>query len=186
MPKVVCTALSSGTGPHLEMLQRAGFEVIEAPRNIDIFKAENLLPVVRDCVAVIAGSEPWTAQMLAECPKLRVLARTGVGYDAIDLAACDKNRVVVATTPGVNHHAVAEHTIALMMGVARLFPSRDQFVRACTWKRFSAPRVMGRTIGLVGLGRIVRAVVTRAVGLGMRVVAYEPFPNREFCEQWNV
>ena len=187
MPQVVCTtALSSSTGPHVELLQKAGFAVVDAPRNVDLFKAENLLPAVRHCVAVIAGSEPWTESMLAECPQLRVLARTGVGYDAIDMTACDKHRVVVATTPGVNHHAVAEHTIAMLMGVARHFPSRDQFVRACTWKRASSPRIMGRTIGIVGLGRIGRAVATRATGLGLRVVAYEPFPQREFCEQWNV
>jgi phosphoglycerate dehydrogenase-like enzyme len=168
------------------MLQKAGFEVVEAPRDIDLYKAENLISAVRDSVAVVAGSEPWTDAILAACPKLRVLARTGVGYDAIDMAACDKRRVIVATTPGVNHHAVAEHTFALLLGVARLFPSRDQFVRACTWKRFSSPRVMGRTIGIVGLGRIGRAVATRAVGLGLNVIAYEPFPQREFCEQWKI
>jgi D-3-phosphoglycerate dehydrogenase / 2-oxoglutarate reductase len=186
MPKVICTALSSGTGPHVEMLQKRGFEVVEAPRNIDLYQAENLIATAKDCVACVAGSEPWTDAVLAACPKLRVLARTGVGYDAIDMAACDRRRVVVATTPGVNHHAVAEHTMALLFGVARLFPSRDQFVRACTWNRFSGPRVMGSTLGLVGLGRIGRAVATRAVGVGLKVVAYEPFPNREFCEQWNI
>jgi phosphoglycerate dehydrogenase-like enzyme len=115
-----------------------------------------------------------------------VLARTGVGFDAIDLAACDKHRVVVATTPGVNHHAVAEHTFALLFGVARGFPLRDQYVRACTWKRFSTPRIIGSTLGIVGLGRIGRAVATRAVGLGMKVVAYDPYPNREFVEQWGI
>ncbi len=186
MPKVVCTALSSGSGPHFDILQKAGFEVVEVRRDVDIYQAANLLPAVRDCVAVIAGSEPWTEELLAGCPQLRVIARTGVGFDAVDVAACNKRRVVVATTPGVNHHAVAEHTIALLMGVARLFPSRDHFVRTCDWQRFSSPRVMGRTIGIVGLGRIGRAVATRAVGLGMRVVAYEPYPQREFCEQWNV
>src|SRR5262249_50269544 len=123
---------------------------------------------------------------LDECPKLRVLTRTGVGYDAIDLSACDQRRVVVATTPGVNHHSVAEHTIAMLLGVARLFPSRDKFVRECTWKRFSSPRIMGRTLGLVGLGLIGRAVATRAVGLGLRVVAFDPFPHHEFCAHWNV
>lgn len=186
MPKVLCTSLLSGTGPHVEMLQKAGFEVVEAPRDLDLYQAENLISVAHDCVAVVAGSEPWTAAVIDACPKLRVLARTGVGYDAVDLLHCDKRRVVVATTPGVNHHAVAEHTLAMLFGIARLFPSRDHYVRDCTWRRFSAPRVMGRTIGIVGLGRIGRAVATRAVGVGMKVVAYEPFPNREFCEQWNV
>ena len=186
MPKVVCTALSAGEGPHFDILSKAGFEIIEAPLGVDLYEPANLLPVVRDCVAVVAGSEPWPESLIAACPKLRVLARTGVGFDAIDVPACDRHRVVVATTPGVNHHAVAEHTFALLLGVARGFPARDQYVRACTWKRSSTPRVMGRTLGIVGLGRIGRAVATRAVGLGMKVLAYEPFPQREFCEQWGI
>lgn len=184
--KVVCTALSTEHGPHFDILQKAGFEIVQAPRDVNLYDAANLIAATHDCVAVMAGSEPWSASTLAACPKLRVLARSGVGYDAIDLAACDKQRVLIATTPGVNHHAVAEHTFALLLGVARQFPARDQYVRACTWKRSSTPRVMGRTMGIVGLGRIGRAVATRAVGLGMKVVAYEPYPQKEFCEQWNI
>jgi D-3-phosphoglycerate dehydrogenase len=186
MAKVVCTALSTDQGPHVAMLAKEGFDVVDAPRDVNLYEPAQLLPYVRDCVAVVAGSEPWTEKLIAACPKLRVLARTGVGFDAIDVAACDRHRVVIATTPGVNHHAVAEHAFALLLGVARGFPARDQHVRACTWLRASTPRVMGRTLGIVGLGRIGRAVATRAVGLGMKVIAYEPVPQHEFCEQWNI
>ncbi len=186
MQRVVCTALSTDGGPHVEMLSKAGFDIVDAPRDVNLYDPVKLLPYVKDCVAVVAGSEPWPESLIAACPKLRVLARTGVGFDAIDVPACDRHRVLVATTPGVNHHAVAEHTFAMLLGVARGFPARDQHVRAATWLRFSSPRVMGRTLGIVGLGRIGRAVATRAVGLGMKVVAYEPYPQREFCEQWGV
>lgn len=186
MPTVVCTSLSAEEGPHNSILSAGGFQVVHPPANVNLYDPGQLLPLVRDCVAVVAGSEPWPESLIAACPKLRVLSRTGVGFDAIDLAACDRHRVIVATTPGVNHHAVAEHTFALLLGVARGFPIRDQFVRACTWKRFSTPRVMGSTIGIVGLGRIGRAVATRAVGLGMKVVGFDPFPPREFAEQWGV
>ena len=186
MPTVVCTALSTDEGPHIPILTAGGFDVVIPPKNVNLYDPVSLLPVVRDCVAVVAGSEPWPESLLAACPKLRVLSRTGVGYDAIDLPACDRHRVVVATTPGVNHHAVAEHTFALLFGVSRGFPSRDQYVRACAWKRVSTPRVMGTTLGIVGLGRIGRAVATRAVGLGMKVVAFDPYPNREFVEQWGI
>lgn len=186
MQKVICTALSTESGPHVEMLTNAGFHIEDAPRDVNLYDPEKLLPIVKDCVAVVAGSEPWPESLIAACPKLRVLARTGVGFDAIDVPACDRHRVIVATTPGVNHHAVAEHTFALLLGVARGFPSRDQHVRACTWLRFSTPRVMGRTLGIVGLGRIGRAVATRGVGLGMKVIAYDPYPQKEFCEQWGI
>ena len=186
MPTVVCTSLNSEEGPHLAVLKAGGFDVVQPPSGVNLYDPAKLLPIVRDCEAVVAGSEPWPEDLLAACPKLRVLSRTGVGFDAIDMSACDRHRVVVATTPGVNHHAVAEHTFALLFGVGRGFPSRDQYVRACTWKRVSTPRIIGTTLGIVGLGRIGRAVATRAVGLGMKVIAFDPYPNREFVEQWGI
>jgi phosphoglycerate dehydrogenase-like enzyme len=186
MPNVLCTALNTDVGPHLELLESAGFTCLHPPAGCNLYHANTLLEVARDCEAVIAGSEPWPRWVIEGLPKLRVLSRTGVGFDAIDLAACDDRRVVVATTPGVNHHAVAEHTLALLLGIARGFPLRDQQVRAGEWKRVSTPRVMGRTLGIVGLGRIGRAVATRARGLGLHVLAYDPQPSVEFAEQWQV
>lgn len=186
MPKVALTALNTNEGPHIKILHDAGFETVPTPRGVSLYDIANLLPMVRDCVAVVTGSEPWPEHVLAACPKLRVLSRTGVGFDAIDMAAADRHRVIVATTPGVNHHAVAEHTISLLFGVGRNFPQQDQQVRKCAWVRPATPRIMGRTLGLVGLGRIGQATATRAVGLGMKVVAYEPYPNREFIEKWGI
>lgn len=186
MPNVLCTALNTDTGPHLPLLEAAGFTCLHPPPGRNLYDAQVLFEVAQNCEAVMAGSEPWPRWVIEGLPRLRVLSRTGVGFDAIDLAACDDCRVVVATTPGVNHHAVAEHTIAMLMGVARGFPARDQQVRAGSWKRVSTPRIMGRTLGLVGLGRIGRAVATRARGLGLQVIAYDCQPAVEFAEQWNV
>lgn len=186
MPRVICTSLNSEVGPHVEMLQNAGFEVSSIRRDVNVYNNDNLIEQVRDADAIVAGSEPYTPKVIAALPKLRVIARTGVGFDAVDLKSCDEQRIVVATTPGVNHHAVAEHTIAMLMALARGFPLIDRQVRAGKWVRVARPRVMGRTIGVVGLGRIGQAVVTRAVGLGMKVLGFEPYPNREFCEKWGV
>ncbi len=186
MPRVLCTSLNAPVGPHVDLLTAAGYEVVSPPDYQALARPEVLIEQARGCCGVVAGSEPWPRAVLEALPELRVLARTGVGYDAIDMAACDDLRIVVATTPGVNHHAVAEHTLALLYGVARGFPSRDQFVRAAAWKRFSTPRVMGCTLGIVGLGRIGRAVATRAAGLGLKLLAYDPYPPSEFAEQWSV
>jgi phosphoglycerate dehydrogenase-like enzyme len=186
MPKVLCYTLNSEAGPHIDILGSNGFELVHRPPAVNRFDQDALISFLSDCSAVIAGSEPYTARVIESAPRLRVIARTGVGYDAVDLAACDRMGVAVTITPGVNHHAVAEHTIALLMAVARGFPELDRMVREHRWKRIPRPRVMGRTLGLIGLGRIGRAVATRAVGLGMKVVACEPFPDRAFVEQWNV
>ncbi|MDP7277851.1 MAG: NAD(P)-dependent oxidoreductase, partial [Planctomycetaceae bacterium] len=79
-----------------------------------------------------------------------------------------------------------EHTIALLMGVARGFPELHTRVKEARWSRRPYPRVMGSTLGIVGLGRIGRAVATRAVGLGMKILAFEPFPDMEFVESCQV
>src|SRR3972149_3415022 len=168
------------------MLRAAGFEVAVVPRQIDLSVAENLSAQLKGVSAVIAGSEPYTRTVVESAAQLRVISRTGVGFDAIDLAACDERQVVVATTPGVNHHAVAEHTMALVFGVARGFPETDRRVREGRWKRVMRPRVMGSTLGIVGFGRIGRAVALRAVGVGMKVLAYDPFPHGELAETLRV
>lgn len=183
---VLVTSLLGDAGPHFELLKNAGFETVVVDRKLNLNVEENMLLALQNADACIAGAEPITARVIAACPRLRVIARTGVGFDAIHLPTCDQQQVVVATTPGVNHHAVAEHTIAMLMSLARNLPQRDREVRQGIWEKIPTPRVMGRTLGLVGLGRIGRAVVTRARGLGLNVLAFDPFPNREFAEQWQV
>ncbi len=186
MPRVLCTALATQTGPHFPLLQEAGFEVDAVPIDQSVYEPAALLKWVKGYDAIIAGSEPWPRSVIEAVPEVRVLSRTGVGFDAIDMAACDDHGVIVATTPGVNHHAVAEHTMALLFGCGRGFPKRDAVVRSGTWERFSTPRIMGQTLGIVGLGRIGRAVATRAAGVGMKLLAYDPHPPTEFADQWNV
>ncbi|MGH9173998.1 MAG: phosphoglycerate dehydrogenase, partial [Vicinamibacterales bacterium] len=186
MLKVMCTSLNAEEGPHHAIFRDAGFEVSCAPRSVNLFDEDNLIHLLTDCVGVLAGSEPYSRRVIESLPRLRAIARTGVGFDAIDLEACDEHRVVVTTTPGVNHHSVAEHTIALLMGLARGFPETDRQVREGRWKRIARPRVMGRTLGIVGLGRIGRAVAIRAAGLGMKLIAYEPAALREFVEWWQI
>ncbi len=185
-PRVKCCSLNSDEGPHFPLLEEAGFEVLPGNRTVNFWKADNLIRELDGCVAVFAGSEPYSAGVIERLPDLRVIARTGVGYDAVDLAAADRQQVVVTTTPGVNHHAVAEHTIALLMGVARGFPDLDQRVRTGRWQRIATPRVMGSTLGIVGLGRIGQAVTTRAAGIGMHVIACDPYANQDFVKQWNI
>lgn len=185
-PRVKCCALNSDEGPHFEILGSAGFAVEPGNRSVNFWDADVLVNELSGCVAVVAGSEPYTADVVERLPELRVIARTGVGFDAIDLRACDARGIVVTTTPGVNHHSVAEHTIALLMGVARGFPDFDQRVRTGRWLRIAYHRVMGSTIGIVGLGRIGQAVATRAIGLGMQVIAHDPYANQQFVAEHSI
>ncbi len=107
MQKVLCTALNAENGPHFQKLKEAGFECHVVPRDVDLWDEVNLGRELQGYCGVIAGSEPFTPAALEAAKDLRVISRAGVGFDAVDLPTCDRLGIVVATTPGVNHHAVA-------------------------------------------------------------------------------
>ncbi|MEQ8633579.1 phosphoglycerate dehydrogenase [Gimesia maris] len=183
MPRVICTAKMCEFGPHFEILQAAGFEVDTVPTEVDLRKEPHrVVEQVQGYDAVLAGAEIYSREVLEQLPDLKVISRYGVGFDAVDLAAADAQNIVVTITPGVNHHSVAEQAFALLMGIARMTRTQDRAVRSGEWERELTPRVWGSTIGIVGLGRIGQAVATRAIGMGMHVLAYDPFPNEEFAK----
>lgn len=185
-PKVRICALDSNAGPHISLLESAGFDVLPGHRQVSGWTEDEVQRTISGCNAVIAGAEPYTAAVLEATPGLRVIARTGVGFDAVDVAACDRLEIVLVTTPGVNHDSVAEMAIAMILAIGRGFPMLDMKVRRGDWRRSFLPRAQGNTLGVVGLGRIGRALVWRAVGVGMKVIACEPCPDPAFCKQYNI
>jgi phosphoglycerate dehydrogenase-like enzyme len=147
---------------------------------------EELLTALDGIEAVVAGSEPYTAHVLAAHPQLRVIGRVGVGYDAVDVPAATARGVVVTIAPGTNHGSVAEHTFALMLGFTRYLPARHNSVATGGWPRFISTPLRSKTLGLAGLGRIGKAVALRAMAFEMRVIAYDPFPDTAFCSAHNI
>ena len=104
--------------PYLQIIQDAGLEPV-FPRRGSQLAEEELLADLPGCEASVAGSEPYTARVLAACPGLRVIARVGVGYDAVDVAAATARGIAVTIAPGTNQGAVAEHTFGLILGLAK-------------------------------------------------------------------
>src|SRR6202142_2843216 len=115
--------------------------------------------------------------VLEKAPKLRVIGRAGVGVDNVDLAAATEAGVLVMNTPGGNAVSVAEHTLALMLAMARSIPQANASTKAGKWekKKFLGNELRGKTLGVVGLGSIGREVVLRARAFAMRVVAHDPY-----------
>jgi phosphoglycerate dehydrogenase-like enzyme len=167
------------------LLEEAGFEILEPPGG-ETLTREELHRYLPDCVASVAGGEALTADVLAHAPLLRVIARTGVGFDAVDLSACDRQGIVVTITPGVNQDAVAEQGFALLLAVVKRVPWNDRDVRAGGWDRTLVPPIRGMRLGLVGLGRIGRAMVPRAKAFAMDVVACDPIADSCVFEQCGV
>lgn len=160
-------------------LREAGLAVHYAPA-IEAF-AE---PAAVD--AVIAGTEPIPAASLALAERLSILVRTGVGYDNVDVAAATERGIAVCVTPGANRLSVAELVIGLIFNCAREISRNAVSVRDGRWDRRSGTEISGATLGVIGLGSIGKTVAELALGLGMRVLAFDPFLDREFLDRTGV
>ena len=173
-------------GPHVDMLKEAGFDIrytkgLDFPRGHAGDQAS--IEQLRGVAAVLAWGERYTAAVLAASPELRIIARIGVGLDSVDVSAATERGIAVTVTPTANHEAVAEHAMALLFAVAKSIPQDDKATRAGEWPIELHQPIRGKTLGIVGLGRIGRAAAVRALGMGMKVIAAEMYPDRAFVEQ---
>lgn len=158
----------------LEPLRGAGFAVEKRTG----LKGGELLDAVCGCAGLIVRSETKvTAELLGSAESLRVVGRAGVGVDNIDVEAATGRGVVVMNAPDGNTLTTAEHTMAMLMALARRIPQGHQSLKGGKWerKKFVGVELRGKVLGVVGLGRIGRVVASRARGFEMRVVAFDPF-----------
>jgi D-3-phosphoglycerate dehydrogenase len=167
------------------VLQEAGFELVYPKLGHQMVESE-LARFVPGCKASVAGSEPYTRAILKANPQLKVIARVGVGYDAVDVEAATECGVAVCIAPGTNQDSVAEHTMLLILGCARTIITQHNGVVAGKWPRNANVPIRGQTLGIVGLGRIGKAVALRGIAFGMRVVAHEPFPDAAFVAKHGI
>src|SRR5437763_122120 len=158
----------------LNPLRAAGF-VVEKKTGL---APDELLEAVRDCEGLVVRSETKVTPVLMDAAKgLRVIGRAGVGVDNIDVPAATARGLVVMNAPDGNTITTAEHTIALLVSLARRVPQANDSLREGRWerKRFIGVELQGKTLGIVGLGRIGRTVAARARAFGMNIVACDPF-----------
>ncbi|HOX03271.1 MAG TPA: phosphoglycerate dehydrogenase [Candidatus Paceibacterota bacterium] len=149
---------------------------------------EELLPLVRDMSALVIRSETQVTRRVIEvCKNLRVVGRAGVGVDNVDVEAATQNGVVVMNTPGGNTISTAELTFSMLMSLARKIPQANQSIKNGEWNRkaFQGTELNGKTLGIIGLGRIGTEVAKRAQAFGMTVLAHDPYlsPSRAKSSQ---
>jgi phosphoglycerate dehydrogenase-like enzyme len=187
MPRVLVTppVLQRNAGPYYEVLKAAQFDVVYPTGDAEFGKPEALIKQLEGVDAVLCSVEPYTRTVL-EQSKLRCVARVGVGYDSVDVPAATDCKIPVVITPGTNENSVAEQAFSLIFSVFRDVAVRDAEIRAGGWRRNTVRRLAGNVLGLVGLGRIGKAMVPRAYGLGLSVIAFDPYADKEFAAKNNV
>ncbi|WP_309131310.1 phosphoglycerate dehydrogenase [Brevibacterium sp.] len=144
---------------------------------------QELIDALTGAEAAIVGLDTVDAEVFAACPELKVVAKHGAGVDNIDLDAAAASGVTVVNTPGANADSVADLTFGLLIMGARRIREAEDSLRAGRWEVFFGTELTGKQLGILGFGRIGRAVARRAAGFGMRIAAYDPFvPDHAIAE----
>lgn len=173
--------------PCRDILEAAGHEVVFPPVGMNTLERSQIDRLLQETRAegMLAGTDPLDRGVL-ERSNLKVVARQGVGYDSIDITAATELGIAVTITPGTLEASVAEQTLALMLAVSRGVIDRDAQVRAGDWSRVALPRMAGKTFGIIGVGRIGRAVIQRIVAMEMSVIAFDPQLTAEAAQALGV
>ncbi len=162
--------------------EQSGWEVVESnPKEY----AQHLA----DCDALIVRSAIRVSRaVLAQAPNLKIIGRAGVGVENIDVDAATAAGVLVMTTPGGNAVSVAEHSLALLLSLARSIPQANNSMKTGLWekKKFVGTELRSKALGIIGLGSVGRQVARRARAFQMRVIAYDPFVSTEIAKTCDV
>ena len=188
MKKVAILARNFTDEASRRLLTEAGFEIIGS-KDMDLgigAGGEVLLPYLRDADAVIAGLESYPAELLAECPQLKLISRRGLGYDSIDLEACRRQGIALVRTVGQVEGAVAEHLMALLLHFARSIERENREMHQGIWNRKMSMGAKNRTLGLVGFGGIGKELARRAKAFDMHVIYTCRHPQAEWEAEYGV
>jgi D-3-phosphoglycerate dehydrogenase / 2-oxoglutarate reductase len=168
-------------------LAKEGLEVLSAQADVDVktgLKPEELKAIIGDYEALVVRSETKaTAEIIQAGKKLQVIARAGVGLDNIDVEAATRQGVVVVNAPTGNTFAATEHSMALMLALARHVPQANAKLKEGIWQRkdYMGVELRGKTLGIVGLGNVGSEVARRAQAFGMRLIGYDPFVSADYA-----
>ena len=175
------TSFQDTPGSHHDLLASRGYEIV---RERGPLPEARMLELAGDFDAILCGDDDITRTVLEKSlPRLKVLAKYGIGLDKIDLASATALKIPVTFCPGVNHTTVAEHTFALLLALCRNLVEEANYVRAGQWKRITGHELHGKSIGIIGLGRIGKEVAKRSVAFGMTVFGYGNHWDESFASE---
>lgn len=165
----------------LDLLAANGIEVVRGSR--PSMSAAEIAAEIPGFDALVVGNDPVDAGVLAAGDRLRLVHMHGTGLDAIDIPAATARGVLVANAPGANRNAVAELTVALMLVAARSIDRHIDVLRSGRWERTPGREISGKTVGILGLGRIGQRIVELLSGFGVHTVAFDVAPDRDWAAQ---
>ena len=175
-----------------EPLSDRGIELLRVDFQVDVrpeLAKEGLVPEIGAYDALIVRSQTQvTSEVLEAAENLKVVARAGIGLDNVDVEACTRKGVLVVNAPQSNIVSAAEHSIALLLAQARNIPQANRALKSGEWarERYQGVELQGKTLGVIGLGRVGAMVSSRALAFGMRVIAYDPYVSRERAREMGV
>ena len=173
------TSFQDTPGPHHQILEDAGFEMI---RERGPLPEKRMLDLVGDIDAFLCGDDEITSKVIDRAlPRLKVVSKYGIGLDKIDVEYLTDKGVPLTFCPGVNHTTVSEHTFALMLALFRKLVKEANHVAKGEWVRVTGNEIMGKTLSIIGLGRIGKEVAIRANAFGMKVIGYDLYWDEDFA-----
>jgi len=178
MQKILITprSLTKSGHPALDKLSERGYELVFSTPGRQPSEDE-IIGLLTGCVGYLAGVEKISSNVLESAKDLKVISRNGTGIDNIDLESAKRLNIRICSTQGANARGVAELAIGLMFSLVRSIPSQDEKMKEGVWERIRGIEVEDRVLGLIGCGQIGQHVALLALGLGMRVLAYDPDPS---------
>jgi D-3-phosphoglycerate dehydrogenase / 2-oxoglutarate reductase len=182
MKKILCNIqqIYGRSAVYLQPLRHAGFDIVMNEKG-RLLTEDELIERLPGVYATIAGGEPYTERVFRSSADLKVVARFGVGWDKVDVDAATRHGTAVAMAFEANHESVADGAFALALGLSVNLLAHHNLVVQGGWSCGFHPGLWGRTMGVVGLGRIGRAVARRCQGFSMRVIAYDVAPDRDYA-----
>jgi D-3-phosphoglycerate dehydrogenase len=187
MKKILTSPSSMGEvgSQPFDLLRENGYEVVNNPYGRKLTE-EEVMALAGDCVGIVAGVEPLTRRVMDALPQLRCISRVGVGMDNVDLDYARQRNIAVVNTPDGPTRSVAELTLAMTLAMLRRIPQADAALKNRQWKKQTGNLILGKTVGIVGLGRIGRATAELFRGIGNAVTGFDPYIDLQWAEEKGV
>ncbi|MGC6459514.1 MAG: phosphoglycerate dehydrogenase [Akkermansiaceae bacterium] len=182
------TSFQDTPGTHQNLLNSQDWEIVRARGPLS---EEEMLELAGEFDAFLCGDDAITAAVIDKSlPRLQIISKYGIGLDKINVDYATEKKLPVLFTPGVNHTTVAEHTFGLLLGITKDIQSNAVAVQngewVAGWKKPVGNEIMGKTIGILGLGRIGKEVAIRAKAFGMEIIAFDPYFDEAFAAEYRI